>query len=210
MRAKHHTYFVLLGLLINACNSNEPTPVTEAAKEVDLTAPEAIEKFLESMENQDWVLSRMRFDDAAFVPALCAYSPFPDRCDSVKFIDLYEQLPDCRKDDSYEWKFEYSNGNIISYNNMDECDGDKLSEYPRLLSIQLDDERDAGEVTFKDVAGVNRFFGFYLEPFGSGYTSYQMQWQFTYLSKDSINIRVEFPNKQAFPEMNLQFIPQKL
>ena len=193
---KKFIYFSCL-ILATGCGGGDDNPEPVPGGNVAPTDPDARETFFEeTISTQPWRLSRFVFDDTT------RFSVLRDSA----FTDLYAKLPDCRKDDTYTWNYEFKDVRIDFYDQQQHCNPQEPTFLERGLLLDFNDSLTVASATFKNLTSVNKFLGRDLETVGTGWSFYEMEWRITVLAKDSINIRGVFTERNM-PRFSAQFVP---
>ena len=190
-------------MLLLGCGGGDDNPTPHDMDNVAPTDPENREIFFnESIAHKAWKLNRFVFDDTTRF--------FKD---STLVENLFEVLPQCRKDITYKWS--YSSGIVyIDYIDPQPCnpDEDTMLDEGLILRNQGDDFLISGEAEFKGQwDAVNKLLNIDAGGPGiTGWNDFDMRWNSILLAKDSVNIEGSFPSlnrDNPLPGFSLQFVP---
>lgn len=194
-------YLCCLIVLVSCGDDDNPNSIPSG--NIAPTDPVARQEFFEEfIAPQEWQLSRFVFDDSARFFS-----------DSASVKDLYEKLPQCRRDITYEWSY-FSGIVYIDYLDPEPCVLDEARTLSEGIIIREQDSNIlvSGRAEFKGQwDAINKLLNLGIGgPGVTGWNDYDMEWNTIVLAKDSISIDGSFANLNRdvpLPNFSLQFVP---
>ena len=133
--------------------------------------------------------------------------------DSTLYQNLYQVLPQCRKDIVYDWS--YSSGIVsIGFTDSQPCMSGEPSRLDEGIIIREQNQNflNSGEAEFKGQwDAINKFVDINAGGPGiTGWNQFDMTWSDIVFAKDSINITGTFSELERntpLPKFSIQFLP---